>query len=181
MIMRSKHAIFLIAALLAAHATSAFDNEPDGFRGIAWQSAFEDFADEMKFKSEFGDGERISYLRDNDKMFIGEIPLKRVDYNYWNGRFSRVHLEAFGSGCDSLFDAFVDRFGEPSPQLGMAPKRVGVWTGLKTQILFRERSCGASLSSAVIIKEQKQLREAAEAEAKAKAKALREADKRPDF
>jgi len=165
MIMRSKHAIFLIAALLAAHATSAFDNEPDGFRGIAWQSAFEDFADEMKFKSEFGDGERISYLRDNDKMFIGEIPLKRV----------------VGSGCDSLFDAFVDRFGEPSPQLGMAPKRVGVWTGLKTQILFRERSCGASLSSAVIIKEQKQLREAAEAEAKAKAKALREADKRPDF
>jgi len=179
MIMRSKHVIFLIAVLLAAHATSAFDNEPDGFRGIAWQSAFEDFADEMKFESESGDGEHISYLRDNDKMFIGEIPLKRVEYNYWNGRFSRVHLEAFGSGCDSLFDAFVDRFGKPRTPIETGQNRVGIWTGLKTHITFIERSCGASLYSVAISEERTQLREAAEAEAKAKA--LREADKRPDF
>ncbi len=179
MMMRSKHVIFLIAVLLAAHATSAFDNEPDGFRGIAWQSAFEDFADEMKFESESGDGEHISYLRDNDKTFIGEIPLKRLEYNYWNGRFSRVHLEAFDSDCHSLFEAFLDRFGQPNYPVGKGQNRVGVWTGLKTQITFIERSCVAGLSSVVINEEQKQLREAAEAEAKAKA--LREADKRPDF
>ena len=114
-------------------------------------------------------------------MFIGEIPLKRVEYYYWNGRFSRVHLEAFGSGCHSLFDAFVDRFGQSDYQLGMAPNRVGIWIGLKTRINFIERSCGASLKSAAIVKEKRQLQEAAEAEAEAKAKALREADKRPDF
>lgn len=175
MIMRSKHVIFLIAALLAAHATSAFDNEPDGFRGIAWQSAFEDFADEMKFKSESGDGEHISYLRDNDKMFIGEIPLKRLEYNYWNGRFSYVSLQAFGSDCDSLFEAFVDRFGQP----GFGQKTVAVWTGLKTQITMFGSSCSTTLYSVVIQEEQRQLKEAAEAEAEAKA--LREADKRPDF
>jgi len=175
MIMRSKHVIFLIAVLLAAHATSAFDNEPDGFRGIAWQSAFEDFADEMKFESESGDGEHISYLRDNDKMFIGEIPLKRVKYNYWNGRFSYVSLQVSDSDCDSLIEAFVDRFGQPA----IGQKRVRIWTGLKTRITFF--GCHATLYSVVIAKEQRQLKEAAEAEAEAKAKALREADKRPDF
>ncbi len=179
MIMRSKHVIFLIAALLAAHATSAFDNEPDGFRGIAWQSAFEDFADEMKFESESGDGEHISYLRDNDKMFIGEIPLKRLEYHYWNGRFSRVYLKTSRSDCNSLFEAFVDRFGQPHTHVKTGQYSAGIWKGLKTHITFL--ACRAIISSAVIIKEQKQLREAAEAEAEAKAKALREADERPDF
>lgn len=179
MIMRSKHVIFLIAALLAAHATSAFDNEPDGFRGIAWQSAFEDFADEMKFESESGDGEYKVYLRDNDKMFIGEIPLERVDYKYWNGRFSGVHLTPSRSDCNSLFEAFVDRFGQPHTHVKTGQYSAGFWGGLKTHITFL--ACRAIISSVVIIKEQQQLREAAEAAAEAEAKALREADKRPDF
>ncbi len=58
-------------------------------------------------------------------------------------------------------------------------KTFAIWNGLKTRINFRR--CHASLSSTVIAKEQRQLKEAAEAEAEAEAKALREADKMPDF
>lgn len=99
------------AALLISSAAAAFDNEPDGFRGIKWGTPFSAHAKELTLV-EKGKDENY-YLRKGEKMSIGGAELKQLAYGYWKNQFVSVFIETLGVGNKSaLLEAFRAQFGQ---------------------------------------------------------------------
>jgi hypothetical protein len=134
--------------LLSCHAL-AFDNEPDGFRGVTWGSEFA--ANEKDFTLKEDAGEVQFYLRKEDKMAIGGAELSAVVYSYWRSRFSGVRLGTEGvANKTALIDAFREQFGEPERPNRFMDRYF--WMGGKTLIIIDcnpiNHKCNASLDSA---------------------------------
>lgn len=98
------------ATMLFSSVAGAFDNEPDGFRGIKWGAPFSAHAKELTLV-EKGKDENY-YLRKGDKMSIGGAELKQLAYGYWKDQFVSVFIETSGAGNKSaLLEAFRSQFG----------------------------------------------------------------------
>jgi hypothetical protein len=90
----------------------AFQNEPDGFRGIKWGTKIENLND-MKFLGKALNKDRTLYTTDNDKLQIGGAKLKRIIYFFWKGKFSGVFIRAKGiENWEALKQAVFAKFGE---------------------------------------------------------------------
>lgn len=122
----------LITLLLYVTTTAgAFQNEPDGFRGIKWETPISDNANEMTLAE--GDGLQKFYKRKNDKMTIGDAKLTDVHYVYWSNKFSGAMLRSKGTiEKSAMILAMQTTFGE-----GQKPNQYMdkyYWTGATTSI-----------------------------------------------
>jgi len=95
----------------------AFQNEPDGFRGLKWGDAP---TEDMKFFIENLDGidKGYEYTRPNENNYIGSVEISSV-YYYFNLRNNQFYKMSTGFGKKYLcvFTAiFKDRFGEPTKE-----------------------------------------------------------------
>jgi len=106
--------MLVLAALLCPLAASAFDNEPTGFRGIEWDTAFE--AVGPQFKLYRRDGGTVFYNRLDDKMSVGGAALRTIVYVFYRGHFQGVLLETAPDDVHSrsaMQEALEAQFGKP--------------------------------------------------------------------
>lgn len=81
----------MIGCLIVASTGYAFQNEPEGFRGIKWGDLR---GEDMVFyaKTE-GNDDLLWYKKENDKMQIGEAKLEKIIYGFYKNRFMEVRIE----------------------------------------------------------------------------------------
>ena len=98
----------------------AFQNEPDGFRGIKWGTDIKDLPD-MVWKEE--DGDIRLYLRKDDKLKIGDAELDAIRYGFYKGRFYGVFI-AFKSLSNAtvLKETLFQQYGQKQRPKGFMEK-----------------------------------------------------------
>ena len=114
--MKKNVSILLLAGILVFLITGmgfAFQNEPDGFRGLKWGDApTEDmtFLDEISY-------EGSSYYKKDDKLNIGSARLDYIFYifNLYSNQFYKARLYFTGkTNYDILKIIFEGRFDKPT-------------------------------------------------------------------
>jgi hypothetical protein len=96
--------IFLFPSLLFA-----FQNEPDNFRGIRWGVNITELHD-MRLDEVNGDAKY--YVKENDKMKIGDADIKKVDYAFYKGRFYSVQIRFSNSlNFSKIKETFFQLYG----------------------------------------------------------------------
>jgi hypothetical protein len=70
--------------------SSSFDNEPDGFRGIKWETSITELQD-MVHVASMGDSK--CYWRKDDKKAIGQADVNHIVYFFYKDKFSSVLIQ----------------------------------------------------------------------------------------
>jgi hypothetical protein len=87
----SMKSIIVVALMLSLAAPCfGFKNEPDGFRGIKWG---EDISSRDDMSPMFAGADKtITYSRNKDEAFLGDVMLRSLSYRFWDGKFSGVGM-----------------------------------------------------------------------------------------
>ena len=102
--------ILALLVLVIPFNSLAFQNEPDGFRGIKWGTKIETLTGMRKVEEAGSD--IIRYTRSNDKFQIGSAKLKEISYLFWQGKFLIVSITTDGYfNWESLKEAVFAKFG----------------------------------------------------------------------
>ncbi len=90
--MRRRAYVVILAVLITflAFPCFAFQNEPDGFRGIKWGDDISERNDMAPHSA--GADKTVSYIRTGDESFLGDVMLYLLAYDYWDGKFSGVSM-----------------------------------------------------------------------------------------
>jgi len=144
--MKTFHAAVGVAAVLVSSVVFAFENEPDGFRGIKWGTPFATNASEMTNVAKVHGGHTV-YHRKRDKMQIGGAELNSIGYGYFEGRFYTALIKTDVVQKRALKMAFTSQFGKPEQKNEYIEKYH--WAGKKTFIQFscEITDCTVSISS----------------------------------
>lgn len=118
----------------------AFDNEPDGFRGIPWGAAPSSVEGLLPDPETTGDFEGVardegltlrgfpleSYRRPSDKMEFGDAEITRISYQFYKGRFVRAILAFPDSRNTPLGESYarMHELGSPPPRYYESKNRV---------------------------------------------------------
>jgi hypothetical protein len=147
-----------LSLLLSSTVASAFQNEPTGFRGIAWGTPLSAIRGLMRPVGATPAGQDQAYLRVGDSMTIGGAVLEKILYKFHNGGFSEAFIVAQKgpSNTEALIAAFRAQFGE-----GRQPHRSAedyIWQGA-TSIIFLtcrtgQHACLAFLRSTAALAQQ---------------------------
>jgi hypothetical protein len=139
--------LIAISLLLLPIVAHAFKNEPDGFRGIAWDDDQILHAEYLEQTDQ--DGAYTTYKRNDDSMKIGGAELSSVSYGFKDGKFVMVIIRTEPGFNSALIDAFKEQFGS-----GKKANRYidnYIWDGDKTKINLECNSvrstCKATLLS----------------------------------
>lgn len=160
-----KRRALLLLGFLAASAASAFENEPDGFRGIEWNAPVESAGELVAVDR---DKRLAVYRRRADRLSIGEAELRSIHYSFYVGRFQGVLIES-KPGTENkaaLRAAFHGLFGEGHRRNQFLDH--WVWAGEKALISLdcSRDTCTAGIMSKEVLDAVRQDREAAAADAK---------------
>ncbi len=124
-------AMFLV--LLLCSPVLAFQNEPDGFRGINWGSSVKELPN-PSYLGESDDG-FVFYKRQHEKLSIAGAPLEKVSYVYWQNKLVMVSIAFSGyTAWDRIEAATKARWGQPS-KTGKGKEKYG-WAGRKAFIVL---------------------------------------------
>lgn len=106
---RRKVVVIAIAFFLVLLTTGAFafDNEPDGFRGLKWGDPP---TEEMVEFYAYGD--EVSYMLPEDKMFLEDVSLYLIVYLFFGNRFGGAGFAFNGEDYDKLKTICRERFGD---------------------------------------------------------------------
>jgi len=122
----------LIISICVSIPVFAFQNEPDGFRGIKWGTNISELP-EMSLSEDRGDSK--FYLRKGDKLKIGDADIDRISYGFYKGRFNKLFIIYKGSlNFTKLKDIFFAQYGQ-----GSKPNRFMeqyYWVGETVSIAF---------------------------------------------
>ena len=118
--------IFLV--FLLPTSTLAFQNEPDGFRGIKWET-------DISKRPDMSHVEGNMYHRKNDKLTIGDANVKHIGYMGYKGKLMAVGVVYEGFlNSEKLQQTLFQVYGE-----GQKPNRFlekYYWFGVNVQISF---------------------------------------------
>ena len=108
--------IVLAVSLVVSLPAFAFQNEPDGFRGIKWGTRISELSD-MRLTED--SKEERYYTRLNDKMQIGSTEIERIVYGFYKDRFFVVivtcrHHDNFSKLRETLFQLYGSGYS-PNP------------------------------------------------------------------
>lgn len=130
----------------------AFQNEPEGFRGLKWgDPPGEDMVNEWSINPDF-----VWYRRAGDKMKIGRANLLSIHYAFYKGQFFFVEITVGidpteTSHYDYLKDVLILKFGQGNPE-----GRQGIrWDGETTIIVLQSLSGTLSIYSRKIYFQKK--------------------------
>jgi hypothetical protein len=103
--------LFLIGIyILLPNYVSSFQNEPDNFRGIKWNTDISTLSD-LVLKDDSGG---INYYeKENDKMNIGPADVKKIGYGFYKDKFYTVMImfdgdSNFGNIKETLSHTYGD-------------------------------------------------------------------------
>jgi hypothetical protein len=146
-----KSLVGLVAALATASlstASLAFQNEPTGFRGIAWGTPLSVVQDQMVHLA------FATYTRRGEVMAFHDVPLGAISYRFENGTLTSVELYAGDDPAtrSMLASSFVAEFGAAGRDTGISnPHGYALWLGSKTNVYLgcdQPKICRAIFSPA---------------------------------
>lgn len=157
-------ALLIIIFGLTATTVSAFQNEPDGFRGIKWGANFSNYKHEMTLVEQ--DKDDKYYARKNDKMQIGAAEIKQIVYGFHEGKLTAVGIVTVGvSNKSNLIQTFQSQFGsgiKPNQFLDKYYWRGAVTTISLTCSSIREKCQTFMFSTKALERQAEEKRKAAE-------------------
>ena len=106
-----KNVLAVVALVLVALATSAYKNEPQGFRGRTWGMALpEGWGQVIRTDPRYGG---ITYYNaPGEDLALGCAKLKSVDYGFWQGILSEVIVNFDGYvNYTCVLKALKEEFG----------------------------------------------------------------------
>jgi len=157
-----KAAVLTLLIITSLNA-QAYQNEPDGFRGIKWGTALQENEAEMSLVES---GKTTNYYqRKDDKMEIGAASLERLAYGYTGNQLSTVIISTEGyDNQQALIETLKAQFGR-----GYKPNRymdTYLWQGPTTTIYL---NCKSVRSSCSLIFSSKEMKDKEDAQRKAQA------------
>ncbi len=103
--------LFLAVAILVLALTLgafAFQNEPDGFRGLKWGDPP---TEDMEYWADI-QGSQI-YVRPAEELFLGDAKFEIILYSFYQNRFMTVGLQFKGAENYKLLETICQaKFGE---------------------------------------------------------------------
>lgn len=151
----------LIVSAALAGTTSAYENEPKGFRGVDWDTPIDSLGDQFAIVQ--GTPQTTGnkcYLRRGDKMQLGGAELASIYYCFYRDRFHSVMLETTKTFASrqALQEAFVSQFGA-----GHKPNQFierwlwfGAVTGISLECSPVQKHCRAYLFSRTVAGREKE-------------------------
>lgn len=130
-----KGVLVVVLILALSVGVFAFQNEPDGFRGLKWGDPP---GKDMKIYGFGRDFDITIYTRRNDKMQIGDAELRSIYYVFYEGRFMAVEISPYHWPDDylSLRDVVMLKFGDAAViEGGRLVERI-TWSGDLAVIVF---------------------------------------------
>ena len=153
---------FLVAVMILAFSLGAvaFQNEPDGFRGLKWGDPP---GEDMEY---IGDVYGKGYTVPDDKMSLGNAQLYMIIYLFYEDRFFGVALYFRGEENYGLLETICkERYGEEELEEGFYEFK---WMGQKSFVALHydivEETGFLSLNSTVIVLEKTEADNKKEAE-----------------
>jgi hypothetical protein len=90
----------------------AYENEPDDFRGIKWDTHIEKLSDDMEIVLDGGDLK--AYTRKGDNLKLEEAQLSALHYIFYKDHFYCVHVEFKGlDDFNKIKNVLFKTYGEP--------------------------------------------------------------------
>lgn len=103
--------IAVILVLAVGGGAFAFQNEPEGFRGLKWGDPP---TEDMEKVSEMGTGV-VMYVRLDDKLSLGDVELGYIFYTFYQDKFMMVSLHFSGKSNYELLEMICrQKFGKES-------------------------------------------------------------------
>jgi hypothetical protein len=156
--MNHKVSIICIFFVLTSAYCFAFDNEPDGFRGIKWGTDFSTLGDLEYVGTDSSYGGIKMYSRKGDKLTIDGAKVESVEYGFWQDKFFGVQITVRGMvNFSSLRASATEKFG-----FGNRPNPSGnryYWSGKITRIALtfsNSRGLGTMFIESTEIHDQQQ-------------------------
>jgi len=119
----------LVLVLALSVGALAFQNEPEGFRGLLWGDPP---AEDMEFLSKLGNSD--VYRCVDEKMALGSAQFYLIAYLFWQERFEAVALYFRGEkNHDLLGKICKQRYGEDELQRGFYEIK---WEGSKAFVML---------------------------------------------
>jgi uncharacterized protein YdeI (BOF family) len=121
-----------------------FSNEPDGFRGIKWETNVSKVKGLQNKDTVYSYGD-ITYTRKNDKFEVAGAKVEKIRYLFTNGKFTGVSIEfKDNDNFNSIKEGFFKEYGSPNHfNNTTAIHEEYMWKGKKTLIrLFYLKSHG---------------------------------------
>jgi hypothetical protein len=139
-----------------------FQNEPDGFRGIKWETDISQCKDTIFERIDPSYGGITVYTMKNDKLQIGDAKLDKIEYAFWRGKFNSVRIYVYGyTNWSGLRDACFEKFGKGFQANEYIEEYA--WFGDTTSILLKYNDIAKKatlyMSSCEIVKQQKEYKE----------------------
>ncbi len=162
--MKKVTVVILVVSMVLALSLGAFafQNEPDGFRGLVWEDPP---GEDMKLFSDTGDGTTI-YILPGDKMSLGNVSLYAVAYMFYENRFVGAAMYFRSEDNYDLMETICkQRYGEEEADIGFYKIQ---WASQKALVLLKydyvEEEGYLSLNSTSIVMERTQAEQKEEAE-----------------
>lgn len=132
--MKKTTAVVLVAVMVLAFSTGvfAFQNEPNGFRGLVWGDApGEDL--EIVIPEE---NKMIVYTKKEENLFLGNVPLDTVMYGFFDRRFCNATVIFKGTNAFNEVKKLIEqKFGKANNETFMQL----AWVGTVTTIILQEK------------------------------------------
>jgi len=115
--------------------TNNFPNEPDGFRGIEWETHVSKVKGLQHKDTVYSHGD-ITYTRENDNFEVAGAKVERIRYLFTNEKFTGVSIEFKNNDNYNIIEAwFFREYGNPNYQTNInAIVEDYMWKGNKTLI-----------------------------------------------
>jgi hypothetical protein len=129
--------VVLLFIFALASIAQAFQNEPDGFRGLKWGDPP---TEDMTFIDPYISIDKL-YNRENDKLSIGDAKLQYINYHFdlYSDQFRRITAGFSGEiNYRILKIIFEERYGEPTRKYKYSEptKEEMFWDGEKASIML---------------------------------------------
>ena len=151
--------LVIVAFLTLSVGAFAFQNEPEGFRGLKWgDPPTEDMRRVGKLEG--------AYFRLDDKMFLGDVELYLIGYRFYQQRFMSVALYFNGEENYELLETICkERYGKLALDQGFYELK---WIGQKSFVMLvydlMDEDGYLTLSSTPLAFEQMEAKKKQEAE-----------------
>lgn len=101
----------VVLSVMFSAVAFAYENEPDDFRGIKWDTNIEKLPD-MELVLDGGDLK--AYSRKGETMKLGEAGLSALHYIFYKDHFYCVHIEFKGlENFNKIKDVLFKTYGQP--------------------------------------------------------------------
>lgn len=136
-----RFSILLLVVFVVSGNLNAYQNEPEGFRGIKWGENVSNVHGLSQLEKR---GHKAVYSRQNDKMKLGNVDLQIIGYVFYNSKFYSVTILFTGeSSAVALKEMLVKKHGNPQSQKDL--QKYWSWHGDKTIIGLRYRNGSGEL------------------------------------